>query len=331
MTRRPTKSRQSTRTTWTRERLARERAIAIACAIEPSSASAYSSAVKSYFNFCSLHSFPVDPTPDTLSFFTVYTAHYIKPDSVSSYLSGICNQLEPFFPDVRSHRHHWLVTKTLAGCRKMFPSAASRKRPVTRAELVNISQQYNSSSSFDDTLALAILLTGFHGLMRLGELTWPDNKDLRDYRKVVMRNSVQVNPGSFQFTLPGHKADRLFEGSLVLIQSTELGDDAWAPFTRYLERRDRRFPLRAELWLKEDGTIPTRAWFLRFLHHHLAGDIGGQSLRAGGATALAEAGIPPYMIKAIGRWSSDAFQIYIRRHPILLAALLYSSPSRLLH
>ena len=330
MTHWPTKSRWSTWTTWTCECLARERAIAIACAIEPSSASAYSSAVKSYFNFCSLHSFPVDPTPDTLSFFTVYTAHYIKPESVLSYLSGICNQLEPFFPNVRSHRHHWLVTKTLAGCWKMFPSAVLRKWPVTRAELVNISQQYSSSSSFGNTLALAILLTGFHGLMQLGELTWLDNKYLQDYCKVFMCNSVQVNPGSFQFMLSGHKADYLFEGSLVLIQSTELGDDAWAPFMRYLDQRDHWFPLCAELWLKEDGTIPTRVWFLCFLHH-LAGNIGGQSLWAGGATALAEAGIPPYMIKAIGWWLSDAFQIYICQHPILLAALLYSSPLQLLH
>jgi hypothetical protein len=119
------------REAWTHERLVRERAIAIACAIEPSSASSYSSAVNSYFAFCSSHSLPVEPTPDTLSFFTVYMAHHIKPKSVSSYLSGICNQLEPFFPDVRSHRRHWLVTKTLIGL--LEPRGANRR--VARASL----------------------------------------------------------------------------------------------------------------------------------------------------------------------------------------------------
>ena len=94
------KSRHPVQTTWPREQLLREHAIAIACAVEPGSAASYSSTVKSYFNFCSAHSFLVDPTPDTLSFYAVYSAHYIKPDSVSSYLSGICNQLEPFFPEV---------------------------------------------------------------------------------------------------------------------------------------------------------------------------------------------------------------------------------------
>jgi hypothetical protein len=145
-----TKRPRHPREAWTHERLIRERAIAIACAVEPSSASSYSSAVNSYFNFCSSHSLPVKPTPDTLSFFAVYMAHHIKPKSVSSYLSGICNHLEPFFPDVRSHRRHWLVTKTLTGCRKMLPSATSRKRPITRSELASVVRQYSTSATFDD-------------------------------------------------------------------------------------------------------------------------------------------------------------------------------------
>ena len=313
---------------WTHERLVCECAIAIACAIEPSSASSYSSAVNSYFTFCSSHSLPVEPTPDTLSFFAVYMAHHIKPKSVSSYLSGICNQLEPFFPDVRSHRRHWLVTKTLIGCRKMLPSSTTQKRPISRTELTDVAQRYAASTSFDNTLFLAILLTRFHGLLRLGELTWPDNSNLRDYRKVIMRSTVQVYPKSFQFTLRGHKADRLFEGSHILIQSTELGDDALCPFTKFLAMCDRLFPLRPELWLTENGSIPTRTWFLKRFHRHFPGNVDSHSLRAGGATALAQASIPPHMIQAIGRWSSEAFQIYIRQHPVVLASHLYGSTSR---
>ena len=127
--------------------------------------------------------------------------------------------------------------------------------------------------------------------------------------------------------IQGHKADQFFEGSLVILQSTTLADDPLAPFSKYLTARDHHFPLRAELWLKEDGMIPTRSWFLNLLQKHFPGNVGGHSLRAGGATALAEAGIPAHMIQAIGRWSSDAFQIYIRRHPVLLASLLYGSRS----
>lgn len=46
-------------------------------------------------------------------------------------------------------------------------------------------------------------------------------------------------------------------------------------------------------------------------------------MRAGGATSLAENSVPPNLIQAIGRWASSAFQIYIRKNPVLLQALLF--------
>ena len=36
------------------------------------------------------------------------------------------------------------------------------------------------------------------------------------------------------------------------------------------------------------------------------------SLRAGAATTAANSGVPPYMIKKLGRWASDAYTIYIK-------------------
>ncbi|KAF9232211.1 hypothetical protein BU15DRAFT_18047, partial [Melanogaster broomeanus] len=49
--------------------------------------------------------------------------------------------------------------------------------------------------------------------------------------------------------------------------------------------------------------------------------ISGHSMRAGGATTLALRGVAPYLIQAAGRWSSDEWLKYIRRHPILQQAL----------
>ena len=59
------------------------------------------------------------------------------------------------------------------------------------------------------------------------------------------------------------------------------------------------------------------------MHLFFADDIAGQSMRAGGATSLAENSIPPHLIQAIGHWASLAFQIYIRENPVLLQALLF--------
>jgi hypothetical protein len=307
------------------ERLKHERSIALGYALEPASVASYSSALHSYVTFCTLHSFPVEPTPDTLSFFIVFMCHHIKPQSVQAYLSGICSQLEPFFPAVREVRKHRLVTKTLAGCKKFHAVSTTRKLPLSRPDLAVVGMAYRQSPSFDDCLFITQLFVGFHALLRLGELVWPDKLALQDYRKVVLRHTVNIHPSAFTFHLPGHKADKFFEGNLVMVHKTNTADDPFAPFTHYLHLRDRRFPFHPHLWLRADGSIPTRRWFINRLRRHFPNTIGGHSLRAGGATALADAGVSTHIIQAVGRWSSDAFKIYIRRHPTLLAGFLYSN------
>lgn len=117
----------------------------------------------------------------------------------------------------------------------------------------------------------------------------------------MMCHTVHLHDDSFD--LPGHKADRFFEGNQVIIQRTTTNDDPLSAFINYLYSRDHLFPFSPELWLRSDGSIPTRGWFLRRLHKHFPTDVGGHSMRAGGATTLAEAGLPPHIIQAIGHRS----------------------------
>lgn len=321
----PPSARQRPRPAWSCERLLHERAIALGFALEPSSFASYSSALHSYISFCTKHGFSIEPTPDTLSLYIVYTSHFIRPRSVSSYLSGICNKLESFYPSVRESRRHKLVTRTLAGCLKLRASPINRKRPLTREEVGTVATSLSASASHDDKLFAAILTTSFHGLLRLGESVFPDNPALRDFRKCVLRSSVTVTDTSHSFLLPTHKADRFFEGNRVLISSTSTADNPLSAFTSYLRSRDALFPFHPHLWLRKDGSVPTRRWFMTRLSKYFSDNVGGHSMRAGGATAFAIAGIAPHLIQAMGRWSSETFQIYIRTHPALLASLVFSS------
>ncbi len=101
---------------------------------------------------------------------------------------------------------------------------------------------------------------------------------------------------------------------------------------------------RHQAWLQAQGVGPGEAWFvrpgrggqawrrwrreefaerLRAMISALQGqgwaqeielqDIGSHSLRRGGATAAANAGVSVDDIKAHGRWRSDAVEVYIRR------------------
>ncbi|TDL18426.1 hypothetical protein BD410DRAFT_880461 [Rickenella mellea] len=216
------RSRQPHRVAWTLERLVQERAIALGSAVSDSTFQTYSSALQSYLTFCKLHDFPIHPTLDTFSFFTVFMCHHIEPRSVGSYLSGICNQLEPYFPEVRKIRNSRLVSQTLAGCKRLRSKAIVRKQPLTTADLDLLVDTYHSSHIYDDILFLAMILQGFVTLIRLGEMTWPDNPSLQSWRRVPMRTSLHITTTHISYVLPGHKADRFYEGSKLLDGATAL-------------------------------------------------------------------------------------------------------------
>lgn len=302
--------------------------IALGSAIDHSTAVTYTSALQSYITFCLLHAFPIEPNPDTLGFFTDYMSHHIKPPSVDFYLSGICNQLEPLSPDVREARRHRFVACTLSGCNKLRGTATRRICSLLRSDFAALAPSYNASSSHNNSLFFAVLLNGIFGLMRQGEIVIPNRFDLQYPLEVIMRPSVELLTDGLSFFLPSHKANRFFNGNRVIIQNTNGAENPVPPFTKYLTSRDKLFSFRPQLWLRANGTNPTRNWFLRRLESHFnKTDFSGHSLRAGSATALAEAGVPAHMIQAIRRWASEAFQFYIRHHHVLLAALLCSARS----
>jgi hypothetical protein len=250
---------------------------------------------------------------------------HIEPRSVSSYLSGICQQLEPYFPNVRAARHSPLVERTMQGCLRLRSSPTKRKRALTLSDLLQVISETANSNSHDDKLFLTMLLTGFFALMRLGELTFPNDINLRNWRKISKRSSVVITDDQYEFHLPGHKADRFFEGNRIIVNKKQYSDiNPLSFFREYIASRDSLFPLASPLWLTSKGKVPTRDFFIKRLRQFFTNDVAGQSMRAGGATSLAEHGVPPSLIQLIGRWSSDAFFIYIRKSPVLIQALLYS-------
>ena len=321
------RARQPVRDVWTRERLVHERAVALGNVIDRSTLSNYSSALNSYLNFVKLHDLPVEPTPETLSFYTVYMSHHINPRSVNTYLSGISQQLETHFPAVKEARNSTLVRRTWQGCMRMRGTATIRKCALTTDDLRLVINHYRNSTLHDDLLFVAMLVTGFFGLLRLGEMTFPDEPSLQNWKKVTRRNTVGIRDHVYEFTLPGHKADRYFEGNKIIIPANRFNITPLRHFVNYINSRDTLHPVASPLWLTAGGKIPTRSFFITRLRLFFNGDVAGQSMRAGGATALAEHGVSPAIIQASGRWASEAFLVYIRKNPTLLQGFLYASAS----
>lgn len=252
-------------------------------------------------------------------------SHHINPRSVNTYLSGISQQLEAHFPAVKEARNSTLVRRTYQGCMRMRGTATVRKRALTVDDLHLVITHYLTSSLHNDLLFVAMLITGFFGLLRLGEMTFPDDTSLQNWKKVTRRNTVSIKAGLYEFTLPGHKADRYFEGNKIIIPAHRFGHNPLLHFTRYINSRDTIHPVASPLWLTEAGSVPSRSFFLSRLRLFFEDDVAGQSMRAGGATALAEHGVSPAIIQASGRWASEAFLVYIRKNPTLLQGFLYAT------
>ena len=81
------------------------------------------------------------------------------------------------------------------------------------------------------------------------------------------------------------------------------------------------------LLIHSDGMSLTRDCLVRKVRRALeavgisCAGYSGHSFRIGAATAAAEAGVPSYLIKTMGRWSSEAYLIYIRTPRTTLAAV----------
>lgn len=107
-----------------------------------------------------------------------------------------------------------------------------------------------------------LLLAGFHALLHLGKLVWPDKPVLQDYHKVIFHHSIELLLNGFSFHLPRHKANQFYEGNQVMVPGNAVSDDPYAPFCNYLQSHDSCFPHNPELLLCEDGSIPTSMWFM---------------------------------------------------------------------
>ena len=240
-------SKQPVQQPWTMDRLIYERSILLGMAIDHSTANAYTSATNLYLTFCKLHNIPIDPTVETLSYYITFQSNHINPKSVRSYLSGICSNLEPFFPDICINRDSALIRRTLKGALRRHGQPTKRKSPLTTTHLQTIAADLVNSRNHDDILFLSMLNTGFPGLLHLGEMAVSNNPQLRDFRKVTLRSYLTWIGNDYKFLLPAHKADTTFEGNQIHIAKIVNAPDLKPIMEYYIHSCDRLFPLHPQL------------------------------------------------------------------------------------
>ena len=123
--------------------------------------------------------------------------------------------------------------------RPLKGSPTTQKMPLSLSTLSHILSSLDHSQAHDNYLFCAMICTGLYGLLHLGELSYPDNPHLHN-PEISHHSSVTFpTAGIYAFILPCHKTDPFFEGSHIHIHI------------------DCLFPFSCELWLCENGAVPT--------------------------------------------------------------------------
>ena len=287
-------------------------------AIERSTSKGYATGARDYLRFCISHSLPINPTPTTLARYIAYTSRFIT--SGPRYLSGARHFLSILYPDFDANRAHPLVQATIPGSQKVRADAIQQKLPLRLDHLALFCRAARIVGHYDDLLFVTILSCGFYACHRMGELVQNNDRTLFDCWKVIKRASLSFSHRRAQYHLPYHKADPFYQGTAILLGSHDVACPVQL-LLDYVSRRDAVHHGRSPLFLTEQGLHPTRRWFDRKFFAFLDRSFGGHSLRAGGATYYASLGLSEDIIQVLGRWSSQAWKMYIHDNPTVRAEL----------
>lgn len=132
------------------------------------------------------------------------------------------------------------------------------------------------------------------------------------------------NPSVCRIFLRRSKTDQEGRGVFIYLGKT---DSPLCPVTALTNYMAVRPGPPGALFVSQDGSPLTRDAFVSAVKQALLSAgidnsaYSGHSFRIGAATAAARAGIPAFLIKLLGRWESEAFQLYVQTPRETLASI----------
>lgn len=237
------------------------------------------------------------------------------------------------------HGHEWTmgtdqVKAALDGATKLAPPSSRRpkREPFTVKLIESLLEKLDTSDPLDAAVA-ACLTTTFWTVARTGEFTVPSigkfdpglHVKRSDIHRDQDRNGLKVTVFFLPRTKCSDTGEDVYWGAqdgpadpAPLLENHLLVNDA--PPTAHL------FAYR-----HTKGLRPlTKKVFMDRLND-IALSIGleplkGHGIRIGGTLEYLLRGVPFDVVKSIGRWSGEAFLLYLRQHAVILAPYMQAHP-----
>ena len=255
----------------------------------------------------------------TLIYFASYLARTVRHSTIKLYLAAVRNlHVTAGYPDPLKGK--LLLRKVLRGILRYQGNQRARRLPVTPEVLLAIRPVLQSwLSPRDFSMIWAAFNLAFFAFLRCSEFTYCGVRKFRQQFDLstdcITFHPSLACPQRITVYLKSSKTDIAREGQSLTIARTSTPLCAVAAMQEYfLLVRPRHGPL----FYFASGRYLTRGIVSDLLRDsaRVAGlpyqSLKGHSFRIGAASVAAVAGLPDWLIKVLGRWSSDCYQLYIR-------------------
>lgn len=280
--------------------------------------------------FCNLASRSCLPTSeDTLLLFVSYLAQQgLSHTSIKVYLSAVrLLHISAGLHDQFTQQTTPRLELVLKGIQK--ESAPKRSRlPITLDIMEKIKEALLLHPKQPDNIMMwAACCTAFFGFLRCSEFTVPAEDSFDPEAHLSLADVAvddKMSPTVVQVTIKQSKTDPFRQGAHLYLGTTDTVICPVKAMLAYLAVRD---PAPGPLFKLTYKKCLTRQAFSTLLSRTLttAGvsnkGFTTHSFRIGAATSAKEAGISDVHIKMLGRWKSEAYQLYVRTPRERLAKL----------
>ncbi|XP_065175550.1 uncharacterized protein LOC135805446 isoform X2 [Sycon ciliatum] len=266
-----------------------------------------------------IHRDPLSPRHDDILLFAASMSHSVSAGTLKVYLAAVrYNLLCRGGPvEVLPSSRLTALVKGLERERASLPrhaTAQPRRQAITAAQLkaLHLFLQRSAYSPGDTLMLWAALTTAFHGLLRVSEYTSPSPAGSGTL-KTLRRAHLVLSQATASLRLQRTKTSQLTSGGEVVLHRHAdpqicpvLALEAYVRSCAWGSDEQPLFKFGNGRWLTPNDINVV-------LRRVLGPSYSSHSLRAGGATHMANQGAPEYALMAAGRWSSGAYRTYVRR------------------
>lgn len=254
------------------------------------------------------------PTIEQLTLFIAFLSlQGLSYKTASLYLCAVGFQCK--VKNVKDTTKHYIVSKMIEGIKRSKPNKSVRL-PITVSILNAIINVLPAvcSSTYESQLFKTAFCLAFFGFFRIGEITVSKQEY---FNKVLAIQDIVLdeNKGTLKINLRFSKTDQLGNGTIILLEKSGTNICPIQNMSLFLSIRPK---IEGPLFCHINGKSLTRYQFATILKKSLAcTNLNYQhykthSFRIGAASTAAKLGHSVETIKLAGRWSSNAYKVYVK-------------------